>query len=108
MNKSNYIKTSNAPPVAKYLLKMRDGPPGRAPDHEVPVPLIIPSAALCVNSVPSVVKNDPSADGNHKGLLRRHREHGEINSILGFPQALHPGWIGTCRRKTEFGLENDD
>ena len=96
--------TLNLPDRVRYLLKMRDGPECRQPAPGT-VPRIIPSVSLCVPSVPSVVKNDPSADGNHKGLLRSHREHGEINSILGFPQALHPGWIGTCRRKTKFKVQ---
>jgi len=72
--------------LGEALLKMRDGPRGRAPAHEVPVTLIYPdsyraSVKLCEFSVDSVVKIRRLTE-NHEEPLRSHREHGVINHLL--------------------------
>lgn len=98
------ISKGNAPPMARLLLKMRDGPRGRAPDigftrlsaaTGVPVPHItnpsvkpwLPSGMLCVVSALSAVKNETNAE--KQNFAGQHRLPNKS-----IPPELHPGWSG--------------
>ncbi|WP_167604843.1 hypothetical protein [Maribellus sediminis] len=96
------IWKGNAPPMARLLLNMRDGPRGREPAigftrlataDGVPVTLKNNSFVnLCVHAVYSVVKIRQLTE-NHEELHRSHREfRGLLNR--GRPRALHPECSG--------------
>ena len=103
-NSYHNIRKSNAPPMARLLLNMRDGPRGRAPDigftllsaaTGVPVPHItnlsvkpwLPSGMLCVVSALSAVNNETET-----GKQNFAGQHRLLNK--GRPHALHPGLSG--------------
>jgi len=103
-NRTHNISKGNAPPMARLLLNMRDGPRGRAPDigfallsaaTGVPVPHIVnpsvkpwlPSGMLCDSSVTSVVKEDYTIEDRKSTGQHRLPNKGR-------PHALHPGLSG--------------